>query len=135
MDATHLQVGLVGEVRRVVDASMLASSLGSGSLDVLATPALVALMEQAACAAIDTHVGADQTSVGVRIEMSHLAPTPPGIEVVARAALIEVDGRRLVFQLEAFDPHDRIGEGRHERALVDPKRLLGRASAKRPTST
>jgi predicted thioesterase len=130
-----LQAGLVGEARRVVDASMLASSMGSGSLEVLATPALVALMEQAACAAIDAHLGPEQTSVGVRIEMSHLAPTPPGIEVVARAELVEVDGRRLVFRLEASDPHDRIGEGRHERALVDPRRLLGRASAKLPTST
>src|ERR1043166_4125197 len=110
---------------------MLATALGSGSLDVLGTPALVALMEAAACAAIDGHLERQQTSVGVSIEMKHLAATPAGVEVRARAELVEVDGRRLVFHVEAFDSQDRIGEGRHERALVDPRRLLARAAAKR----
>jgi predicted thioesterase len=126
-----VQPGLVGEARRVVDAAMLASAMGSGSLDVLATPALVALMEQAACAAVAAQLGPDQTTVGTRLEISHLAPTPPSAEVRAHAELIEVDGRRLVFRLEAFDSHDRIGEGRHERVLVDAQRLLARANAKR----
>jgi fluoroacetyl-CoA thioesterase len=126
-----LTAGLVGEARRVVDASMLASAMGSGSLDVLATPALVALMERAACVALEGHLSPEQTSVGVRLEISHIAATPPGVEVRARAELLEVDGRRLVFRLEAFDPQDRIGEGSHERALVDPQRLLARANAKR----
>ena len=115
---------------------MLASAMRSGSLEVFATPALVALMESAACAALDGHLEAGQTSVGVRLEISHLAATPPGVEVRARAELVEVDGRRLVFRVEAFDSQDRIGEGSHERALVDPQRLLARANAKRPpTST
>lgn len=130
-----LQAGLAGEARRVVDAPMLASSMGSGSLDVLATPALVALMEEAACAAIQPHLSPQQTSVGVRIDISHIAPTPPGVDVHARAELTEVDGRRLVFRVEAFDAQERIGEGRHERALVDPQRLLGRARAKQASST
>jgi predicted thioesterase len=124
-------VGLVGEVTRVVDAGMLASALGSGSLDVLATPALVALLEGAACQALEGHLPPEQTSVGVRLDIAHLAATPPGVEVRARAELVEVDGRRLVFRVEAFDSHDRIGEGSHERALVDPARLLARANAKR----
>ncbi len=115
----------------MVDASLLASALGSGNLDVFATPALVGLMEQAACAAFDGHLPLDQTSVGVRIDIAHLAATPPGVEVRARAELVEVDGRRLMFRVEAFDPRDLIGEGRHERALVDPDRLLARANAKR----
>jgi fluoroacetyl-CoA thioesterase len=129
-----LAPGLVGEVRRMVDGSLLASALGSGNLDVFATPALVALMEQAACAAVDAHLAPGQTSVGVRIDVAHLAATPPGVEVRARAELVEVDGRRLVFQIEAFDNRDRIGEGRHERALVDPERLLARANAKRDSA-
>jgi fluoroacetyl-CoA thioesterase len=126
----ELKPGLIGEVRRVVDASMLASAIGSGSLDVFATPALVALMELAACAALEDHLDADQTSVGVRLDVAHLAATPPGVAVRARAELVEVDGRRLVFRVEAFDSQDRIGEGTHERALVDPQRLLARANAK-----
>jgi predicted thioesterase len=126
-----LQAGLVGEARRMVEPGMLASAMGSGSLDVLATPALVALIEAAACAALDGRLGPEQTSVGVRVEISHLAATPPGVEVRARAELVEVDGRRLIFRVEAFDSQDRIGEGRHERAVVDPRRLLARAAAKR----
>jgi predicted thioesterase len=129
-----IHVGLVGEARRVVDASMLASALGSGSLDVFATPALVALMESAACLALEGHLAAEQTSVGVRLDIAHLAPTPPGVEVRARAELIEVDGRRLKFRVEAFDQQERIGEGSHERALVDPQRLVARANAKRATN-
>jgi predicted thioesterase len=125
-----LEAGLIGEARRVVDASMLASRMGSGSLDVLATPALVALMEEAACAAIQPRLAADQTSVGTRIDIAHLAPTPPGAEVRARAELVQVDGRRLLFRVEAFDNRERVGEGQHERALVDPRRLVARATAK-----
>lgn len=109
---------------------MLASAIGSGSVAVFATPALVALMELAACAALEGRLEPEQTSVGVRVDIAHLAATPPGVEVRARAELFEVDGRRLVFRVEAFDTQDRIGEGTHERALVDPQRLLARANAK-----
>jgi len=126
-----LAVGLVGEVRRVVDASMLASAVGSGNLDVFATPAMVAMMESAAIQALAGHLPPEQTSVGVRVDIRHLAATPPGVEVRARAELVELEGRRLLFRVEAFDNHERIGEGSHERAVVDPQRLLGRANAKR----
>jgi predicted thioesterase len=129
-----MQVGLVGEAVRTVAPSMLASAVGSGSLDVLATPALIALMEEAACQAVAAYLGSDQTTVGTRIEVRHLAPTPPGVEVRARAEVVEVDGRRLTFRVEAFDPTEKIGEGTHERALVDPVRLLARAAAKPSTA-
>jgi predicted thioesterase len=125
-----LQVGLVGEAVRSVEHSMLASAVGSGSLDVLATPSLIALIEQAACGALDGHLPDSHTTVGVRIDVRHLAPTPPGLEVRARAELVELDGRKLVFRVEAFDVRERIAEGLHERALVDPERLLGRARSK-----
>ena len=111
---------------------MLASAIGSGSIDVLSTPWLVALLESAACDAIASNLPEGQTTVGVHLDVRHLAATPPGVEVRARAELTEVDGRRLVFRVEAFDPQDKIGEGTHERALVDPQRLLARANAKRP---
>jgi predicted thioesterase len=109
---------------------MLASAMRSGNLDVLATPAMVALMEYAACQAVAGHLAEGQTTVGVSVEVRHLAPTPPGAEVRARAELVEVDGRRLIFRVEAFDTVETIGEGRHERAMVDAARLLGRAAAK-----
>jgi predicted thioesterase len=129
-----LEVGQTGEVRVSVESGMLASAVGSGSLEVLSTPWLVALMERAACAAVEGRLGdAAQTTVGVRLDVRHLAPTPRGLEVRARAELVEVDGRRLVFRVEAFDAQERIGEGTHERAIVNANRLQERADAKRPT--
>ena len=124
------RVGLVGEVEHEVEPYMLASAVGSGSLEVLATPWLVALMEAAACAALEGTLEAGQTSVGVRLDVRHLAPTPLGVTVRARAELTEVDGRRLVFRVEAHDAAERIGEGTHERTIVDGQRLLARAAAK-----
>jgi predicted thioesterase len=132
-DRVTLEPGLVGEVKATVESSMLASTIGSGALDVFATPSLVALLERAACAAVEGHLGeATQTTVGVRLDVRHLAPSPLGAEVRARAELVQVDGRRLVFQVEAFDAQERIGEGTHERAIVDAARLLARAESKRP---
>ncbi|MBV9328896.1 MAG: thioesterase family protein [Chloroflexi bacterium] len=128
-----LEPGQVGEVQATVQASMLAREVGSGSLDVLATPWLVALMERAACAAVEGRLdGPKQTTVGTRLDVRHLAPSPAGVLVRARAELTEVDGRRLVFRVEAFDPHERIGEGSHERVIVDATRLQTRADAKLP---
>jgi predicted thioesterase len=128
-----LDAGLTGEVQAHVEAGMLANAVGSGSLEVLSTPWLVALLERAACAAVDGRLGdASQTTVGVRMDVRHLAPTPAGIDVRAHAELVEVDGRRLVFRVEAFDASERIGEGTHERVVVDATRLQGRADAKRP---
>jgi fluoroacetyl-CoA thioesterase len=125
-----LAAGLVGEVQTIVDASMLAGSVGSGGLDVFSTPSMIALMELAACRAVETSLPPGQTTVGTRLDVRHLAATPPGIAVRARAELLEVDGRKLVFHVEAFDTHEKIGEGTHERAVVDPGRLLARALAK-----
>jgi predicted thioesterase len=127
-----LQPGLVGEASVVVDERTFARSYGSGGLDVFATPALIALMENAARSAVDPLVGPEAATVGIHVDVRHLAATPAGVEVRARAELIEVDGRRLVFRVEAFDSQDKVGEGTHERMVIDPQRLLARAQAKRP---
>ena len=126
-----LAVGLVGESATTVDVVKLASTLGSGGLEVFSTPSLIALMENAARCAVEPLLPADRSTVGVRVDVRHLTPSPPGEQVRARAELIEVDGRRLVFRVEAFDSHEKIGEGTHERMVVDPARLLARAQAKR----
>ena len=125
-----LAVGLVGEASTVVDAAHLASAVGSGGIDVFSTPSLVALMEGAAVRAVQDHLPAGQTSVGTRIDIRHLAATPGGEPVTARAELKEIDGRRLIFQVEAHDRTEKVGEGTHERMLVDPQRLIDRAKAK-----
>jgi predicted thioesterase len=127
----QLKSGLIGRSKGVVTGEVTAVRLGSGSLDVLGTPALVALMERAAVAALDGHLPEGRTSVGVRIDVQHLAATPPGMEVWARAELTAVDGRRLVFQIEAGDEVERIGQAIHERVVVDVARFMGRALDKR----
>jgi len=123
--------GLVGESHATVDASMLASALGSGAIQVLSTPSMIALMENAAAQAVERVLPPGQTTVGTRLDVRHLAATPVGLEVRARAELREVDGRKLTFTVEAFDSQEKIGEGTHERMVVDPSRLIARAEAKR----
>jgi predicted thioesterase len=132
MMSDELRPGLVGEARTTVDRSQLASALGSGQVEVYGTPSMIALMEAAAINAVDHLLPSGSATVGARLDVSHLAPSPLGVEVHARAELLEVDGRRLTFRVEAFDPVDKIGEGSHERFVVDLARLIGRAQAKKP---
>ncbi|MGE3272104.1 MAG: thioesterase family protein [Chloroflexota bacterium] len=128
----EIQAGLVGEATIVVGVAELASSIGSGRLDVFGTPAMLGLIELAAVNAVDHLLTDGSTTVGTRLDVKHLAPSPPGIEVRARAELVSIDGRKLTFSVEAFDTVDRIGEGTHERAIVDASRLLARANTKAP---
>ena len=128
-----LQTGLTGEAHATVDASRLASALGSGRVDVFATPAMIGLMEQAAVNAVDHLLPKGQSSVGARIDVEHVAATPPGLQVRAEAELIAVDGRRLTFRVQAFDSVERIGTGTHQRVVVDLERLLARARVKTAT--
>ena len=108
-----LAVGLVGESATTVDVVKLASTLGSGGLEVFSTPSLIALMENAARCAVEPLLPADRSTVGVRVDVRHLAPSPPGEQVRARAELIEVDGRRLVF---------RFGCGAQQTINIGPSR-------------
>jgi fluoroacetyl-CoA thioesterase len=126
-----LTIGLVGEAETTVDASRLASNVGSGGMEVFSTPSLIALMESAARNAVEALLPVEQTTVGVRVDVQHLAATPGGAQVRAHAELTQVEGRRLVFHVTAFDEQEKIGEGTHERMVVDPARLLARANAKR----
>lgn len=128
--AGELRPGLVGEAETVVGPADLASAMGSGGIDVYGTPAMIALMEAAAIRAVDHLLPEGSATVGTRLDVRHLAPTPPGATVQARAELTEVNGRRLTFRVEAFDGTDKIGEGTHERATVEIARLVARAEAK-----
>ena len=122
--------GLLGEVDAVVTEADTADRWGSGLVPVLGTPALVGLMEGAAVQALAGHLSPGQTSVGGRIDVRHLAPTPVGMRVRARAELLEVEGRRLVFHVEAWDEVERIGEATHERFVVDEEQFVAKAKAK-----
>ncbi len=128
---SELQIGFSGEVTRVVTESDTAAKWGSGLVPVFGTPSLVGLMEAAAVQALTGHLEENQTTVGGRIDVRHLAATPVGMQVRARAELTAVEGRKLIFQIEAWDESEKIGEALHERFLIDKEKFIARAKAKR----
>lgn len=126
-----IERGATAEVRCTVTAERTADALGNPGVRVFATPFVIALLEDAAGAVLAPHLPAGATTVGTAIEMKHLAATPVGMEVRARATLLEADGRRFLFAVEAWDAQEKIAEGRHERFLVpDLAKFLARAMKK-----
>ena len=127
-----LQPGQTAEVQQVVTRELTADVLGNPGVTVFATPFVLTLLENAAHAVMAPHIPPGGATVGTRVDMRHLAATPPGMTVRAKAVLLETDGRRCVFEVEAWDEVDKIAEGRHERFMVpDLARFLERAAAKR----
>jgi fluoroacetyl-CoA thioesterase len=108
-DFPELSPGLSGTIQYQVDDVSTARQLGSGSVDVLATPELVRLMEVASVAAVADHLPPGLTTVGVAINVEHIAPTPMGLGVTVRANLVQVQGRRMKFELVAHDDVEEIG--------------------------
>ena len=127
---TELRPGMVGEVELVVKPEDTATSAGNPGVDVLSTPRLLQLLEETAMAAIQAGLAPGTGSVGTRVEMRHLAATPLGMRVRARAVLREVDGRRLVFDVEAHDEVEKVAEGVHERFQIQQERFLQRVREK-----
>lgn len=125
-----VQVGLSAEVALTVGEIDTALAVGSGTVPVLATPRLIALIEQAAVHALQSALAPGQTTVGTHIDVRHSAATPQGIQVVARAALVEIAGRMLRFRVEVRDTYEVVAEGTHERAIVDQDRFLARVAMK-----
>ena len=123
-------VGMKGEVSTEVEREDTAYEVGSGSLLVYATPCMVALMEGAACEAIQEAMPEGKTSVGIELNVSHLAATPVGLNVRAVAEVTAVEGSILTFRVEAFDEAGKIGEGTHKRAVVTTQCFLDKAYAK-----
>jgi predicted thioesterase len=121
---------ITGAASTTVTQANTAQAVGSGSVPVYATPALVALLEQAAVDALASHLPPGMTTVGVRIDVQHLAATPVGMDVRARATLRAQDGRKLHFDVIAHDGIEQIAQGSHERVLVDQERFMARVTAK-----
>jgi fluoroacetyl-CoA thioesterase len=130
MDYTKL-IGSKGYTELVVQEKDTASAYGSGGVDVFATPAMVAIMENAAVRSIDNHLPKGMTTVGTHIDVKHLAATPIGMKVRAEAELIEVNGKKLKFKVEAFDEKGVIGEGSHNRYIIDLEKFMGLARDKK----
>jgi predicted thioesterase len=127
----ELKIGLEGNADVLVSESNTAKTMGSGDMEVFATPAMIALIEKAAVLAVSECLPEGSSTVGTMINVKHIAATPVGMSVTARATLIQIDGKRLVFTVEAFDGKEKIGEGQHERFIVNMDRFIIRANDKR----
>ncbi len=127
-----LTPGIRGCAEVLVSEENTAAALGSGALPVFATPSMIALMEKAARESVQPFLEEGQGTVGTSLNVKHLAATPVGLRVRAEAELIEVDRRRLVFRVEARAGGEKIGEGTHERFIIDSERFLAKAQAKLP---
>lgn len=121
-----MEKGLKHISTTTVTAANTALTMGSGDMEVFATPAMVALMENAAMKAVAAHLPEGSTTVGAMMQTSHIKPSAPGETVTAEAVLQEVDGRKLTFRVTASDSEGTIGEGIHIRYIVDCERFLSR---------
>lgn len=126
-----LHVGMKNSVAQVVTEEDTALAVGSGSLEVLATPKLLALMEKAASDLVEENLPPEWTSVGFSLKAAHTAPTPVGMQIRAEAELIEIDDREITFMIKAYDDCDEIGSARHERFIVDRQKFQNKANAKK----
>jgi predicted thioesterase len=129
---SQLHPGLTGHAEIMVGTRDTAPHVGSGKIKVLATPVMVGLMEEAALNAVEGLLPPGHQTVGTRLDITHVAATPVGLRVTAGAELTSIDGRRLSFRVWADDEIDRIGEGTHERIVVNVARFDERAQRKAP---
>lgn len=123
-------IGAQGTATMIVGEQETAAAAGSGDLLVLATPALIAVMEAAAVDAVKDRLSGSETSVGIAVTIQHLAATPIGETVTATAQLTAVDGRTLTFSVRGEDRNGLIGEGQHHRAVVDRQRFMSKIKEK-----
>lgn len=129
-----IEKGLSYQSTTTVHKKNTASAMGSGDLPVFATPALVALMEQAALQAVIAHLPEGTTTVGAMMRTTHLKPSPLGETIVATATLKEVEGRKLTFEVAAKDTQGTIGEGTHVRYLVDREKFMAKLASSLPNT-
>lgn len=129
-EAVKLEPGLKGSTEILVGTRDTAPHVGSGKIKVLATPVMVSMMEEAALHAVEGLLPEGHQTVGIRLDISHVAATPVGMRVRAHAELVRVDGRKLTFRVSAEDEKEPIGEGVHERIVVNVARFDKRTQEK-----
>lgn len=125
-----LEVGIKGRQEMVVTEELTAGHIGSGTVRVLATPMMVSLMERTSRLSVKPFLEEGQETVGTRVNVSHVAATPVGMKVWCESTLTEVDRRRLVFGVRVFDECGLVGEGEHERFIIDEKKFQEKTDAK-----
>ena len=126
-----IELGLKGREETVVCEANTAAAVGSGLVPVFATPFMIALMEGAAAKAVLPHISEDEGTVGTHLNVAHSAATPIGMKVWAEATVTAVEGKKLTFDVVAFDEAGEIGRGTHERFIIKPEKFLAKVQAKR----
>lgn len=129
-----IKPGMVNDAAFLVEEQHLAQHIGSGSLRVLATPAMIAFMERVSHQLIAKAVPEDYSSVGVLVNVRHLAPTPLGSRVRIKSEVVSVEGFQVTFHVEAWDEREQIGSGIHQRAVIEHERFLRRVAKKNPAT-
>jgi len=131
MEFEKLNIGRKKQAEESVTEQNTALAMGSGSLAVYATPAMTCLMEKAAASLAEECLPENWTSVGISLEIRHTAPTPIGMSVRAEAKITQVDGRKITYEVCAFDEKGEIGSGTHERFIVEAEKFQNKANSKR----
>ena len=126
-----LTTGIKGKLRITVNEKNTAASFESGLLPVFATPAMIALMEKTSYTSVESELGEGMSTVGTSVEIKHISATPVGMDVTCESELVEIDGRRLVFTVKAYDECGLIGEGTHERFIINSEKYLSKTNAKK----
>jgi fluoroacetyl-CoA thioesterase len=119
METNGLRVGLIGEAKGMVSSEETARKMGSGAVEVYATPAMIALMEAAALAAIDPHLPDGEVTVGIEVSVRHISATPVGEGITAMAEITRIDGKRVHLEVRAWDERELIGVGNHVRFIIE----------------
>ncbi|RKD33880.1 thioesterase family protein [Thermohalobacter berrensis] len=120
----NLKEGLKATVEKVVTENDTAAKFGSGDIKVFATPMMIGLMENAALKAVDKELGKEHATVGIHLDVKHIAATPIGMKVTAKAELTKIEGKKLYFKVEAYDEKEKIGEGTHKRYIINVDKFL-----------
>lgn len=125
-----ISVGIKGRCETSVTPDRTAAAMGSGELEVFATPAMAALMEKTAAESVKPCLDSESTTVGVSLSIEHTSATPAGMSVYCESELCSVDGRMLTFSVTAYDAAGVIGRGEHVRCIVGKDRFMQKAAAK-----
>ncbi len=125
-----METGVKGYSELMVSEKNTAKSYNSGLLDIFATPAMITLMEQTAYESVQPYLDEGYGTVGISLKVTHDSPTPIGMKVSCESTLVEIDGRKLKFEVEAFDECGSIGKGVHERFIINSEKFQNKANGK-----
>ena len=125
-----MEIGIIGKGEIVVTKDVTAAAIGSGMVDVFFFLLMISLMENTCAKSVASHLQADESTVGTHVNVSHCAATPIGMKVYCESELIEIDRRKLTFKVTAYDERGLIGEGLHERFIIDSKKFQAKINSK-----